>query len=83
MTLDPVTSKLISTTDSSEWERVGSFELDFETDHPQGLVRVGERYFLSTVRIPEGEPGKPDPAVNGQGFLIELGREADAQRGEE
>ena len=70
MTLDAVTSKLISTTDSSDWERIGAFELDFETDHPQGLIRVGERYFLSTVRIPAGDPGKPDPSVVGQGFLI-------------
>ena len=81
MTLDAVTSKLISTTDSSDWERIGAFELDFETDHPQGLIRVGERYFLSTVRIPAGDPGKPDPSVTGQGFLIEIGREGEGDRG--
>ena len=54
---DPVTEKLRSTSESSEWERVGEFKLDFVTDHPQGLLRVGERWFLSTVRIPQGEPG--------------------------
>ena len=77
MTLDAVTAKLISTTDSREWERMGSFELDFETDHPQGLLRAASRYFLSTVRIPAGEPGNPDLAVAGKGFLIEVGREGD------
>jgi hypothetical protein len=77
MTLDAVTSKLLSTTDSGEWERMGAFELDFETDHPQGLIRVGDRYYLSTVRIPEGEPGAPDLSVAGKGFLIEVGREGD------
>ncbi len=75
MTYDPVTSKLLSTTDSSEWEYIGAFELDFETDHPQGLIRAGDTYFLSTVRIPEGEPGAPDLSVAGKGFLIEIGRE--------
>ncbi len=77
MTRDPVTARLLSTTESSEWERVGAFELEFETDHPQGLVRVGERYFLSTVRIPEGAPGQPNLSVAGQGFLIEIGRDGD------
>jgi hypothetical protein len=37
MTLDAVTAKLLGTTDSGEWERMGAFELDFETDHPQGF----------------------------------------------
>jgi hypothetical protein len=69
---DAVTSKLLSTTDSSEWEHVASLELTFETDHPQGLIRVGERWFLSTVRIPQGEPENPDLTVAGRGFLIEI-----------
>ena len=51
MNVDPVMSKLLSTTDSSEWELVHSLELKFETDHPQGLLRVGYRTFLTlTIR---------------------------------
>jgi hypothetical protein len=72
---DAITAKLMSTTDSSEWRRIGGFKLDFVTDHPQGLLRVGDRWFLSTVRIPEGEPGAPDLTVPGDGYLIEVGRE--------
>ena len=73
---DPVVTKLMSTTDSSEWECVASLELPFETDHPQGLLRVGEdRFFLSTVRFTKTEAGSPDAAVEGQGFLIEMRRE--------
>ena len=68
---DAVTAKLMSTTDSGEWQRIGGFKLDFVTDHPQGLLRVGDRWFLSTVRIPEGEPGAPDLTVPGDGYLIE------------
>ena len=71
---DPVTTKLMATSDSSEWKRVGDMELDFPTDHPQGLIHVGDRWFLSTVRIPEGEPGKPDLSVPGDGYLIEVVR---------
>ena len=33
---DPVTAKLMATSDSSEWQRVGRLDLDFGTDHPQG-----------------------------------------------
>ena len=76
MTADPEIARLLSTTESSEWEPVGAFELEFESDHPQGLVRVGDRYFLSTVRIPEGAPGQPDLSVAGKGFLIEVGRDS-------
>jgi hypothetical protein len=78
MPLDAVTSKLLSTTDSSEWEYVRSIPLHFETDHPQGVLRVGERYFLSTVRIPTTPSGEPDKTAEGRGFLIEV-----AQGGEE
>ena len=74
MNSDAVTSKLMSTTDSGEWEHIGGFKLDFVTDHPQGLLHVGDRWFLSTVRIPEGEPGAPDLTVAGSGYLIEVGR---------
>jgi len=72
---DAVTAKLMGTTDSAEWKRIGGFKLDFVTDHPQGLLRVGDRWFLSTVRIPEGEPGAPDLTAPGKGYLIEVGRE--------
>jgi hypothetical protein len=72
MTLDVVTAKLLSTTDSSEWEHVRTIDLHFETDHPQGVIRVGERYFLSTVRIPTTPDGAPDKTAPGKGFLIEV-----------
>jgi hypothetical protein len=74
---DPVTAKLMATSDSSEWERVGRLGLDFVTDHPQGLIRVGDRWFLSTVRIPQGESGNPDLSSPGDGYLIEVGRSGD------
>ncbi len=77
MTVDPVTAKLLSTTESSEWEYVRSIELHFETDHPQGVIRVGERHFLSTVRIPLTSSGETDKSLPGKGFLIEVNREGE------
>jgi hypothetical protein len=72
MTVDPVTAKLLGTTESSEWEYVRSLRLHFETDHPQGVIRVGERYFLSSVRIPVDAEGAVDKTKPGRGFLIEV-----------
>ena len=75
MNSDPVTTKLLSTTDSSEWDFVDSLDLPFETDHPQGLLRIGEdRFFLSTVRFQKTDAGSPDLVTEGQGFLIEVRR---------
>jgi hypothetical protein len=78
MTLDPVTAKLLSTTESSEWEYVRSIDLNFETDHPQGVIRVGERYFLSSVHIPVDDAGAVDKTRPGKGFLIEVARKEPA-----
>jgi hypothetical protein len=78
---DPVVARLLSTSDSSEWEHVASLGLDLETDHPQGLMRLGDdRYFLSTVRFTKSDAGSPDLTTEGQGFLIELRREGDVVR---
>jgi hypothetical protein len=78
---DPVVSKLLSTTDSSEWEYVDSLTLDLETDHPQGLLRLGDdRYFLSSVRFTRSDTGSPDLSIEGQGFLIELERDGHVVR---
>lgn len=75
---DPVVAKLMSTSDSDEWTYVDSLKLHLETDHPQGLLRLGEdRYFLSTVRFTKTEGGSPDLATEGQGYLIEVSRTAD------
>ena len=57
---DAVVTKLMSTTDSSEWDHINTLELPFETDHPQGLLRVGDRYFLSSVKFTKAETGSPD-----------------------
>lgn len=74
---DPVTAALLSTTSSTDWDYLGGFALEFQTDHPQGLIRVGQRWFLSTVRIPIGEPGRPDLSVPGDGYVIEVAREGE------
>jgi hypothetical protein len=38
-------------TRASSWTMVDSFPLGFKTHHPQGLVRIGEAFYLSSVEI--------------------------------
>jgi hypothetical protein len=38
-------------TRASSWTMVDSFPLGFKTHHPQGLVRIGDAFYLSSVEI--------------------------------
>src|SRR5262245_57293768 len=33
----------------SRWQKVAAIELPFDTYHPQGIVKIGSTYYLSTV----------------------------------
>lgn len=39
------------TTSPAEWKAVGEIELQFDTYHPQGMVKVGERFYITTVKV--------------------------------
>ena len=43
------------------WEHVATIPLVFDTFHPQGLARVGDRLFLSSVEILEPTERYPEP----------------------
>lgn len=49
------------TTRSTPWRLVRKVGLDFPTYHPQGLARVGDRLFLSSVEITEPPVKYPEP----------------------
>ncbi|MCA9540303.1 MAG: hypothetical protein KC620_15500, partial [Myxococcales bacterium] len=52
----------------ADWAMVGKTPLDFATYHPQGLLRVGDRWLLTTVEI-RRPPAADDPG-EGVGHLI-------------
>ena len=41
------------TTRSTQWELVERVRLGFDAHHPEGVVKVGDRFFLSTVEVTE------------------------------
>jgi hypothetical protein len=63
-------------TADSKWELVESIHLNFPLGHPQGLVKIGEAFYVSTVevvtparRYPELRDGYDRDTGAGKGFL--------------
>jgi len=66
-------------TRESPWQLVGSVPITFTTFHPQGMVKIGDRLFVSSVevtllarRLPQPAGGVDRDAGEGIGHLFEL-----------
>jgi hypothetical protein len=77
---DPLVAAIGDVTRSTNWTLTERIPLDFETYHPQGLARVGDRLFLSSVEIIEPPVRYPQPVDGydrspgrGRGHLFVLG----------
>jgi hypothetical protein len=46
-----VAERVMKLTRETAWKRVASVPLSFKTHHPQGLVKIGEQFFMSSVEI--------------------------------
>jgi len=56
---DPIVTALSGVTRATAWEQVGAIDLQFDAEHPQGMVKLGDRFFISSVEIIE--PTQPCP----------------------
>jgi hypothetical protein len=61
-----VAERVTRLTRATEWTRVSATPVRFKTHHPQGLVKIGDRLFLSSVEVIDREAGK------GVGHLFQL-----------
>lgn len=66
-------------TGGAKWERIGQTPVAFEDHHPQGMVKIGDTFFLSTVRILERpekynapRDGMDRSPGKGEGYLLKL-----------
>ena len=50
-TRSTVAERVTKLTRNSAWKPVASVRINFPTHHPQGLVKIGERLFVSSVEI--------------------------------
>jgi hypothetical protein len=53
-----VADRVTRLTRETKWTRVSSVPIPFPTFHPQGLVKIGETFFLSSVEVLDREAGK-------------------------
>jgi hypothetical protein len=51
---------------AAPWDLKGTVPLKFDAYHPQGLVKIGDRFFLSSVEVENKKAGK------GAGYLFEF-----------
>ena len=48
---DAVAERVMTLTRASNWRRVATIPVKFKTHHPQGMVKIGDTYFVSSVEI--------------------------------
>ena len=53
-----VADRVIRLTRETAWTRVSSVPIPFQTFHPQGLVKIGDTFFLSSVEVLDRDAGK-------------------------
>jgi hypothetical protein len=58
---DPVVAAVEQLDRGTEWNVVAEVPLDFDTHHPQGFARVGDKLFMSTVEVVEAPVREPQP----------------------
>lgn len=49
--LTPLAEKLMKMTDGAQWTRRDSIKLKFNAHHTQGIVKVGDNFFMSAVEV--------------------------------
>ena len=53
-----VGDRVAELTRSTKWTRAGSLSIAFNTFHPQGMVKIGDALFVSSVEVHDREAGK-------------------------
>lgn len=81
---DSIAGSFVRLTRETEWRRVDAIPVAFRTYHPQGMARVGDRFFLSSVEVlvepeeyEESQNGYDRSAGKGVGHLFEVGLEGE------
>ena len=44
-------AKALMSTDPNEWQLVESIDLKFDTYHPQGMLKVDDTFYITTVKV--------------------------------
>ncbi len=76
---DDLATAFRTLTNTTQWEKIGETPLAFEDHHPQGMVKIGDDFYVSTVRIIERteryetpQEGMDRTAGTGEGYLLKF-----------
>ena len=59
---DPVVSDRVKLlTRGTQWKQVAAIAIDFDTQHPQGMVKIGDDFYVSSVEIKTATKRFPQP----------------------
>jgi hypothetical protein len=74
-------AKALMTTEPEEWQLIESVDLKFDTYHPQGMLKVGDTFYLTTVKVDrrprytrQGKQVSVADEGAGKGYLMQFER---------
>jgi hypothetical protein len=78
---DPVLGeRVLKLTRGTKWNEVAAIKIGFRTHHPQGMLKIGDEFFVSSVEIlkpttryPEPRDGYDRDTGEGKGHLFKIG----------
>jgi hypothetical protein len=77
-----LSSKLMTLRANANWKQVGAVQLHFSAGHPQGMVKIGEDFFMTSVKVKTWPKKNTDPnnaydrdAGEGVGHLYKFDKE--------
>jgi Family of unknown function (DUF6454) len=72
--------RVLKLTRGTKWNEVAALKIAFKTHHPQGMVKIGDEFFVSSVEIlkattryPEPRDGYDRDTGEGKGHLFKIG----------
>ena len=72
--------RVLKLTRGTKWNEVAAQKIAFKTHHPQGMVKIGDEFFVSSVEIlkattryPEPRDGYDRDTGEGKGHLFKIG----------
>ena len=78
---DPVLGeRVLKLTRGTKWNEIAAIKIGFKTHHPQGMIKIGDDFFVSSVEIlkpttryPEPRDGYDRDTGEGKGHLFKIG----------
>jgi Family of unknown function (DUF6454) len=72
--------RVLKLTRGTKWNEVAAQKIAFKTHHPQGMVKIGDEFFVSSVEIQKATTRYPEPrdgydrdTGEGKGHLFKIG----------